>query len=401
MSKPTRTDAPTILGDYELLEQIGAGGAGTVYRGLHRGTAQVVAIKVLPEHLARQEVLLRRFEQEFRAASRLDHPNIVRALHFQNEPPTPFLVLEYVEGLSLGERIEREGALPEDEAVHLILQVCEGLRHAHAQGIIHRDVKPDNILVTPQGVARLTDLGLVKELLSSQELTRTGRGLGTPHFMAPEQFRDARGVDVRCDIYGLGATLYAMVTGELPFGNCSPLECYQKKTQNRLKPPRSLAPRLSEQVERVILRAMAVAPKNRPVSCAAFALELNRPSTQLEPVPEEDTLYLLYSSREGHPYILRQSVETVRAWLRAGLLNNAVNVRACRVLNGATQPLNCFPEFADLPMPPVVSPPVDAPTQPAPPPAAAEANVQHSSAWMWVVAMALAAVAAGFWMFRQ
>src|SRR5438045_4059541 len=104
-------------------------------------------------------------------------------------------------------------------------QVCEGLHRAHKQGMIHRDVKPDNILVTPGGVAKLTDLGLVKEVEGEMNLTRTGRGLGTPHFMAPEQFRNAKQADVRCDVYSLAATLYALVTGETPFAKTTPLDC--------------------------------------------------------------------------------------------------------------------------------------------------------------------------------
>src|SRR5439155_20397493 len=115
------------------------------------------------------------------------------------------------------------GKLTEADAIRLLAQVAQGLHRAHKQGLIHRDVKPDNILVTPEGVAKLADLGLVKEMEHDLNLTKTGRGLGTPHFMAPEQFRNAKTVDVRGDIYSLGATLYAMVTGIVPFDNASPL----------------------------------------------------------------------------------------------------------------------------------------------------------------------------------
>ncbi len=118
--------------------------------------------------------------------------------------------------------------------------MCEGLQRAHKQGLVHRDVKPDNILVTKDGVAKLTDLGLVKDVEGDLNLTKTGRGLGTPHFMAPEQFRNAKNVDVRCDIYSLGATLYAMVTGDVPFENASPLDCWMKKIRNEFPPPKEL-----------------------------------------------------------------------------------------------------------------------------------------------------------------
>ena len=150
--------------------------------------------------------------------------------------------MEFVDGESLGQRIDREGRMPEDEAVRIIAQVCQGLHKAHKQGMIHRDIKPDNIMVTPQGEAKLTDLGLVKEVDAELNLTRTGRGLGTPHFMAPEQFRNAKNADARCDIYSLGATLYMMVTGELPFGKARPAGCLDEKNPQRNDGPAANGP---------------------------------------------------------------------------------------------------------------------------------------------------------------
>ena len=142
--------------------------------------------------------------------------------------------MEFVEGESLGQKLERDGRMPEAEAIRIIAQVAQGLHRAHKQGLVHRDVKPDNILVTPDGMAKLADLGLVKETETDLNLTKTGRGLGTPHFMAPEQFRNAKNADIRCDIYSLGATLYMMVTGELPFRSNGPLDAWMKKIQNDL-----------------------------------------------------------------------------------------------------------------------------------------------------------------------
>src|SRR5947209_12345455 len=147
--------------------------------------------------------------------------------------------MEFVEGESLGQRLEREGRMAEAEAIRLIAQVAQGLHRAHKQNLVHRDVKPDNILVRPDGVAKLADLGLVKETDADLNLTRTGRGLGTPHFMAPEQFRDAKNADPRCDVYSLGATLYMMVTGELPFRSVNgPLDAWMKKVQTDLEAAR-------------------------------------------------------------------------------------------------------------------------------------------------------------------
>jgi serine/threonine protein kinase len=235
----------------------------------------VAAVKVMDSETARNPIQLKRFEKEFLAARDLDHPNLVRTLEYCGAPPTPFLVMEFVEGESLGERIERLGRLSEAEAVGLMVQVCLGIHVAHLRGLIHRDVKPDNILITPEGVAKVTDLGLVKATDAEADLTRTGRGLGTPHFMAPEQFRNAKYADIRCDIYSLGATLYQMVTGDLPFGDASgPLDAWVKKTRDDLPRPRQRCRALSERVDYAIWRAMRADPSLRPASCQEFVGDL-------------------------------------------------------------------------------------------------------------------------------
>jgi serine/threonine protein kinase len=298
-------DGPSLDG-YDLMEKIGVGGLCEVYRGRQQATGQLVAIKVLSGQLARNEVLLKRFDLEFRAASKLDHPNIVRALDFSRDHPTPFLVLELVEGESLGAMLEREGRLPEKEATRIIVEVCKGLQYAHQHGVIHRDIKPDNILLTPAGEVKITDLGLVKERELDLDLTRTGRGLGTPHFMAPEQFRNAKTADARADIYSLGATLYAMVTGTLPFGNSSPLEAWMRKIDTQVPAPRSLLPTLSERINRVICRALEADPNRRPPSCAHFVRELTgqRLLGASDASPGENLP--LVSSDSEEPYLLAQ-----------------------------------------------------------------------------------------------
>ncbi len=251
---------------------------GAIWKGRHRTTGQIVAVKIMPTHTAANAVLVKRFEQEFRAASRLDHPNIVRALDYGEAGAAPFLVMEFVEGESLGQRIERDGAIPEVEAIRIIAQVAQGLHRAHKQNLVHRDVKPDNILVTPEGVAKLADLGLVKETDTDLNLTKTGRGLGTPHFMAPEQFRNAKNADARCDIYSLGATLYMMVTGELkPFRSDGPLEGVDEEGAETTHFAASawwIMPSLSERVDQVIFRAMAAQADYRPTTCREFVEDL-------------------------------------------------------------------------------------------------------------------------------
>jgi serine/threonine protein kinase len=207
-------------------------------------------------------------------ASRLHHPNLVRAIDFCAEPPAPYLVMELVEGDSVGKRLECKGRLPEVEAIAIIVQVASGLQCAHQQGMLHRDVKPDNILVTPGGLAKLTDLGLAKDCAGGSELTRAGKGLGTPDYMPPEQFRDAAGATARGDIYALAATLYEMVTGHLPFGSRSAVETLMRKLKNDFPAPRQLVPELSARTDRAIRRAMCADPAARPATCAEFVEDL-------------------------------------------------------------------------------------------------------------------------------
>jgi serine/threonine protein kinase len=340
------------IGNYDLLEKIAEGGMGSIYRGRHRDKGTIVAVKVMPAHMASNAVLLKRFEQEFRTASRLDHPNVVRALDYGESGDTPYLVMEFVDGESLGAKLEREGRMPEDAAIRVIAQVAQGLHRAHKQNLVHRDVKPDNILVTKDGVAKLADLGLVKETDTELNLTKTGRGLGTPHFMAPEQFRDAKGADVRCDIYSLGATLYQMVTGELPFRSSGPLDAWMKKLQNELTPPRRLVPTLSERTEWAILRAMSADRERRPASCREFVEDLTGQSTRRPPPdtgqPAHDLWYLVYKDENGTMHTVKGSTSAIRRSLREGLLGDASNIRAARTKAGPFEPLRGYPEFRDI-----------------------------------------------------
>jgi serine/threonine protein kinase len=342
------------VGNYDLLEKLAEGGMGTVYRARHRDTGAVVAIKVMPSHMAGNPVLVKRFEQEFHAAQRLDHPNIVRALDFGETGGVPFLVMEFVEGESLGQKIQREGRLPETEAIRIIAQVAQGLHRAHKMNLVHRDIKPDNVMVMPDGTAKLCDLGLVKELEADLNLTRTGRGLGTPHFMAPEQFRNAKNADMRCDIYALGATLYMTVTGELPFKSSGPLDAWMKKMHNDLLPPRKVVPSLSERIDWAIRRAMSADPEQRPTSCREFVEDLTGRSTRKLPSAGEtpagsnDVWYLVYKDEEGTTHTVKGSVGAIRRSLKDGLLGDASNVRASRTKTGPFENLRSYPEFRDL-----------------------------------------------------
>lgn len=342
------------IGNYDLVEKIAEGGMGTVYRGRNRDTGEIVAVKVVPQHLLSNAVVLKRFEQEYHVAKLIDHPNIVKALDYGREGNTRYLVMEFVDGESLGQKIERDGKMTEADSVRIISQVAQALQTAHKQGIIHRDVKPDNILITHDGQAKLTDLGLVKEVDADHNLTRTGRGLGTPHFMAPEQFRNAKNADVRCDIYSLGATLYMMVTGELPFKSNGPLDAWMKKINNEIDAPRKVYPDLSERIDWAIRRAMSPDPAHRPECCKEFVEDLTGQSTR--PLSGASTgfdlnmdhWYLVYKDELGAVHTVRGTVKGIRRSLKENLLGDADQIRASRSKAGPFEALRQYPEFRDL-----------------------------------------------------
>ena len=355
---PVETLQPGLnsIGQYDLLNKIAEGGMGTVYRGRHRITGETVAIKIVPPHLLSNQVFLKRFEQEYSAAKALDHPNIVKALDFGREGKSPYLVMEFVEGESLGQRLDRIKCLPERDAIGIISQVAQGLHKAHKAGLIHRDVKPDNILITTDGQVKLTDMGLVKELETDLNLTRTGRGLGTPHYMAPEQFRNAKKADVRCDVYSLAATMYHMVTGDLPFKSLSPLDAWMKKIHNELPPPRQLLPSLSERVDWAIRRSMSSDPNERAATCREFIEDLTGQSTRristtnANAIAADDLWYMVYRDDDGVVHTVKGSTEGIRRSLRQGLLGDASNIRVARTKQGPFEALFSRPEFRDVAM---------------------------------------------------
>ena len=356
--------APKQVGNYDLISKIAEGGMGAVYKAKHVTTGEIVAIKIIPPETAKNPVLLKRFEQEFRAASLFDHPNIVRAIEYCGTAVSPFLVMEFVDGESLGQKVERYGPIDEAEAVRIIGQVCDGLHRAHKQGLVHRDVKPDNILLTHDGVAKLTDMGLVKDVEGELNLTKTGRGLGTPHFMAPEQFRNAKNADVRCDIYSLGATLYMMLTGVVPFAKTSPLDCWLKKTKNDFEAPNRLNQRVSERVNRAILRSMSADPQRRPASCREFIEDLTgqpwttraegpTPANVATPAPigpppappTTDLWYMVYRDANGNSKTVKGSTARILENLKSGSLGDSNGILVCRTKAGPFLPIKNVPEF--------------------------------------------------------
>jgi serine/threonine protein kinase len=274
------------VGHYLLLQKIDKGTMGTVYKGRHADTGREVVIKVMSERVAADVNLTMRFVRECKVAQALDHPHIVRVLDFGLDGSKAYLVMEHVEGESLAKRLERTGRLDEAEAVDVITQVGSALDWAHRLRLVHRNMKPAKILLGSDGRARLNDLGLIKDLENDALLTTPADILGTPNFMAPEQFDDAGKANAKSDLYSLAATLYMTVTGSAPFGPAAPLTALmRKKVANDLIPPRRLVPGLSAQVEAAILRGMRAHPDERQASVLDFLGELEDAVAAAAPGP--------------------------------------------------------------------------------------------------------------------
>ena len=214
--------SPKHLGQYEVLEKIGQGGMGTVYKALHTRLKRLVAVKILPAHRLADPRAVARFFREMEAVGRLDHPNLVRAHDAGEAEGQHFLVMEYIGGIDLRELVRRSGPLVVADACEIIRQAAMGLQHAHEHDLVHRDVKPSNLMLTLAGIVKLLDLGLARlrpemPVDGDVDVTASGQIMGSADYMAPEQCLDARDVNARADIYSLGCTLYFLLTGRPPF----------------------------------------------------------------------------------------------------------------------------------------------------------------------------------------
>ncbi|MHC4831896.1 MAG: serine/threonine-protein kinase, partial [Planctomycetota bacterium] len=256
-----RTEDP-ITG-YKLLERRGQGGMGVVYRAVQKSLKREVALKILAPRFATQKRFLQRFLREAKLAGELNHTNLVSAIDFGESNGYYYIAMEYVDGWSVSEMLQEDGPFDEEEALKILIQVARGLEHASEKHIVHRDVKPENILVTPDGVAKLTDLGLSKQLTSDCSITVEGKTLGTPFYVSPELARGTKGVDVRSDLYSLGCTVYHMLAGEPPFTGDNAAAVMACHIAEDPRPLRKLAPDGSRPVQRLIQRLMEKDPDDR------------------------------------------------------------------------------------------------------------------------------------------
>jgi serine/threonine protein kinase len=247
---------------YELEELVGSGGMSSVYRAHDRLLERHVAIKVLHEQFTADGDYVERFRREARAVAQLSHPNIVTVIDRGEHDDRQFIVFEYVDGENLKGLLQREGPLPEREAIGFSLQIARALGFAHEQGLVHRDVKPQNVLLNDGGQAKVTDFGIARSLDVSGNLTQSGTVMGTSDYIAPEQARGSR-VDAQSDVYSLGTVLYELLTGDVPFKGDNFVAVAMQHINQPPPSVRERRPELSPCVDEVVQRAMAKEPRDR------------------------------------------------------------------------------------------------------------------------------------------
>ncbi len=249
-------DLDREIGGYRIIEKIGSGTMGTVYKAKQVSLDRVVAIKVLSPHLSRKSDYVEQFLREARAVARLNHPNVISGIDVGEQEGVRYFVMEYASGLTVGELLKRGGAMDESRVARVALQIARALEHAHEAGLVHRDVKPDNILITKNGTAKLCDLGLAKDRPEG------GRALGTPHYISPEQAEGIREADIRSDLYSFGATLYHMLLGRTPFDGKAKVVMVKHISEDPT-PPREADPDISEAMQGIVQRLMRKRPEDR------------------------------------------------------------------------------------------------------------------------------------------
>jgi serine/threonine protein kinase len=263
--------APAIPG-FEILERLGEGGMGVVFKARQVAMDRFVAVKVLRDELQQEPEYIKRFFKEARLAGRLRHANIVSALDCGTSEGRSFMVMEYVEGKPLDRLLRTRGALPEAEALQIARGIAEALQYAWFHRIIHRDLKPQNVLMTADGMPKVSDFGLCRDLRDLPHLTGLGLIHCTPEYSSPEQARGDKDIDVRADLYSLGVTLYEMLTGKLPFEAADAATMIVRHAMDRPRPPADRNPVLSPQANQLVLDLLEKAKEERP-SAPAMVIE--------------------------------------------------------------------------------------------------------------------------------
>ena len=262
------------LEDYKILRKIGSGGMGDVYLAEHKVLETKVAIKSLHSHLVNDESFKKRFRTEAKIHSKLDHPNVVKLIDFQERKDGLFIIMEYVEGKQLDDYIHNEsGPIPEKELIPLFIQIVEAVSHAHAKGLVHRDIKPANVIIS-KGKIKVLDFGIAKELSDESGLTKTGIQVGTVAYMSPEQV-NAEKIDKLTDIYSLGVTFFYMAVGKPPYENSNAIKMGIKILTEPFPLAKKFYPGVSNKIEAIIQKATQKKTEDRYQSCEEFIQALN------------------------------------------------------------------------------------------------------------------------------
>ena len=327
LSQQNLTPVAVQIAGFEIMGKLGAGGMGMVYKARQVSLDRIVALKVLRSELAQDVSIRDRFLAEARAVAKLNHPNIVTGISVGCEGGRYYFAMEYIEGESLAEKIlaQRNG-LPEADAVEYVRQVALALQHAHNRRLLHRDIKPENILLTNEGQTKLTDLGLARALnrKPNARITQHGATVGTPHYVSPEQAQGSDKLTRATDLYSLGATLYHLLTGRVPYEarNCNAVML--RHISDKIPDPRRIRPRLSAAVSSICMKLMQKDPRDRYASAVRLAEDLERvqrgesirhaemvahPTRRLEPLSDR-RLRPARGGRNGQPRTMRASEST-------------------------------------------------------------------------------------------
>ena len=289
-------------GRYEIREIVGVGGMAVVYKAYDNIDDRMVSIKVLKDEFLANEEFRRRFKNESKAIAVLSHPNIVKVYDVSLGDKLQYIVMEYVEGITLKEYIEQQGVIPWKEAVHFTTQILRALQHAHDKGIVHRDIKPQNILLLENGSIKVTDFGIAR-FSRGETRTMTEAAIGSVHYISPEQARGET-TDDKADIYSVGVVLYEMITGRLPFEAESAVSVAIMQVQNEATPPREINPQIPLGLEQITLHAMEKSTANRYQSAAEMLLDLD----ELKRNPSIKFDYTYFVDKEPTKFINRESV---------------------------------------------------------------------------------------------
>ncbi len=345
--------------DFRIDAKLGAGAMGIVYKAHQLSMDREVALKILPEHLAENEEFVERFQKEARMSAKLHHPNIVGGIAVGEENGLHYFAMEYVDGENLDQWRRRLNRLSVGDAVRICLDVARALEHAYARGVLHRDIKPANIMISRDHMVKLADLGLAK-VEGDDGRTQVGEMTGTLAYMAPEQARNAKASDHRCDLYALGTTLYVLLTGERPFSASTPIEWVETKEQGTFPPASRLNPDVPASVDRILGKLLAPDPRRRYQTAAELVTDLE--ATKLV----NSKLYLDGHTTEAGTATVRMPAPSraARPWPLIGAVVGVVAIAAGYWVSTSRAP---------APAPVIEQAPPVAPEAPAPPPARSEA----------------------------